>query len=713
MAKNFIVASILSAPFNNGKGEFTPTGCVKMVELAQGEVVESRRGGADILARLTNDMARLGRSGHIRIERRPKGIMPRVSQIVLREGRPILALHEADNLLSGLEALLEIESDCSALDATISLHIQEIEDVDVIAKLFPAAYLDLEAENISNHQQGEGEWWTKSRTLKSTWKREERLPELEPSIETPEFIRQKSKAMLERHGGIIEMLSPGQSLIYDSEDPAKLFQLASDLAKHGRPILVISRYEVEQLNLKYDLPIESCSWLSNAETDNSLDPSLESIKMKIDSFLWANSRAVVAFEGLEYLAGIHGDERMIGMVRDICDGIKLEDHLFLSTADLSAFDISKRQLLTRELDEIKPETLDHWLLEDELLLDHPICTIPDEDEVLWIESQLKRALGDKLQSPASAADAMHGMSGGEELLDPREISNATGNLSAMMQEWAEDSEIESSLQIEATQSITSPNAQGPSDDWTPTFHGGGTTDVEQSNPRQIQQISPQHTVEEDNLDSALNPVIEQRPVQKPTSPKTTGPRKATIVKRTRKIANLPPILTRKHTMQANAAIQVAKDSPTLPQLTIIAQPEKHLSRTIKERDIIQRKALDSTFQPILPKQDLELQQASVQSAAKRIATLPPTSGGPNVLDVIIDIKAIGTETKLTPSMDFDPANSIRQNEDDIRESARRSQSAKTIDVVVKEWKEAGSKKVLSSSTLYDKEGNAIERYGGQ
>ena len=713
MAKNFIVASILSAPFNNGKGEFTPTGCVKMVELAQGEVVESRRGGADILARLTNDMARLGRSGHIRIERRPKGIMPRVSQIVLREGRPILALHEADNLLTGLEALLEIESDCSALDATISLHVQEIEDVDVIAKLFPAAYLDLEAENISNHREGEGEWWTKSRVLKSTWKREERLPELEPSVEAPEFIRQKSKAMLERHGGIVEMLSPGQSLIYDSEDPAKLFQLTSDLATHGRPVLVISRYEVELLNAKYDLPIESCSWLSNAETENSLDPSLETIRMKIDAFLWANSRAVIAFEGLEYLASIHGDDRMIGMIRDICDGVRLEDHLFLSTADLTAFNLSKRQLLTRELDVIKPEVLDHWLLEDELLLDHPICATPDEDEVLWIESQLKKALGGNLQSPVSAADAMHGMSGGEESLDPLEISDATGNLSAMMQEWAEDSEIESSVQIETSQSTTSPSAQGPSDDWTPTFHGGETTGVEESPSEQVQPISTQQTVEKDNLDSSLNPVTEQQPVQKPTPAKTTGPRKATIVKRGKKSPNLPPITTRKHTMQANAAIQVAKDSPTLPELTIITQPEKHLSRSIKERDIIQRKALDKTFQPISHKQDLELQQASVQSAAKRIATLPPTSGGPNVLNVITDIRPVGTETKLTPSMVLDPVDPIRQNEDDIRESARRSQSAKTIDAVVEEWKQSGSKRILNSSTLYDKEGNAIERYGGQ
>ena len=64
-------------------------------------------------------------------------------------------------------------------------------------------------------------------------------------------------------------------------------------------------------------------------------------------------------------------------------------------------------------------------------------------------------------------------------------------------------------------------------------------------------------------------------------------------------------------------------------------------------------------------------------------------------------------------MALDSINPMRQNEDDMRESARRSQSAKTIDVVVEEWKALSSKRILNSSTLYDKEGNAIERYGGQ
>ena len=59
------------------------------------------------------DIARLGTSGYIRIERRPKEQMPRIGLIVFREGKPMLALHEADAISMSLEALLDIESDAA------------------------------------------------------------------------------------------------------------------------------------------------------------------------------------------------------------------------------------------------------------------------------------------------------------------------------------------------------------------------------------------------------------------------------------------------------------------------------------------------------------------------------------------------------------------------------------------------------------------------
>jgi hypothetical protein len=306
---------------------------------------------------------------------------------------------------------------------------------------------------------------------------------------------------------------------------------------------------------------------------------------------------------------------------------------------------------------------------------------------------------------------MHGISGGAESLDIQDISDATGNLSAMMQDWADDSEIVEQTQLQASQTESAPIAQGPSDDWTPTFQSAETT--EEGGISLQQQPNAQDSVIEEDVEHVLtNEMVEQVPVEI-ASVKSTGPRKANIIKKSIKKNKLPPIFNRKHTMQANAAIQVVKDSPNLPQLTINAQPEKHLSRSIQEHDVKQRKALNETFKPIAHKEDSELQQASVQSAAKRNATLPPTADGPNALDGIIDLRPIGTETNLTPSMAMDSIELNTQNNEEVRESASRSQSTKTIRAVVEKWNDLGSKSLLENSTLYDDEGNAIERYGGQ
>ena len=85
-----------------------------MVELPQGDVTEIRRGDREALRILSADMAKLATTGFIRTERKPREKMPRVGHILFIEGHPILAIHEAETIVFGLEALLEIEDD--ALD---------------------------------------------------------------------------------------------------------------------------------------------------------------------------------------------------------------------------------------------------------------------------------------------------------------------------------------------------------------------------------------------------------------------------------------------------------------------------------------------------------------------------------------------------------------------------------------------------------------------
>ena len=73
-----------------------------LVELPQGVVIEVRRGGHDALAKLSSDMARLGISGYIRIERRPKNMIPKVGQVLIHESQQSWQYTKQEKLYSAV-----------------------------------------------------------------------------------------------------------------------------------------------------------------------------------------------------------------------------------------------------------------------------------------------------------------------------------------------------------------------------------------------------------------------------------------------------------------------------------------------------------------------------------------------------------------------------------------------------------------------------------
>ena len=129
----------------------------------------------------------------------------------------MLALHEVDAITMGLEALLDIESDGILSDALLAIHETPLAEADRILTLYPDAYLQF--EDASSKAEEMHQWWSNSRLRKSTWRRDERLPEMEAVVEAPEIIRLRSKAMLNRHEGFEKMLRPGDAYLLDSTDP--------------------------------------------------------------------------------------------------------------------------------------------------------------------------------------------------------------------------------------------------------------------------------------------------------------------------------------------------------------------------------------------------------------------------------------------------------------------------------------------------------------
>jgi len=64
----------------------------------------------------------------------------------------------------------------------------------------------------------------------------------------------------------------------------------------------------------------------------------------------------------------------------------------LLSSNLEAFTQIQRSRLQREFDTIESSQINTWLLDKELLLDHPFCQPPDEEELAWIEQHLRESL---------------------------------------------------------------------------------------------------------------------------------------------------------------------------------------------------------------------------------------------------------------------------------------------------------------------------------
>jgi hypothetical protein len=357
-----------------------------MFDIIPGDVLESRKGGANTLRHLAQELATLERNGSILIERHIPEIGLRTGHLLIFDGTLASAYHQADTHRYGIEALLEIESDASSPDATVSLHEMTEQSFLASSVAYPQANLvDFKKEFIKDEA-----WWATVRAPVRRLDRDEKLPEIESTIEAPEFIRHKTQARIQNLTGPV--LKRGQTLLENAVEPTAAFNLAEALRMHGRPLLAITRQSPERLKVNHQIESADCRWLTEKEHERTLEPSLESIRKEIDSFFHDNLRAILVLEGIEYLAGIHGEQKVIEMVRGIVDETRYTDNVMLLSSNLEAFTQIQRSRLQREFDAIESSQINTWLLDKELLLDHPFCQPPDEEELAWIEQHLRESL---------------------------------------------------------------------------------------------------------------------------------------------------------------------------------------------------------------------------------------------------------------------------------------------------------------------------------
>ena len=403
--------------------------------------METRRGGVDVLRHLAQELATLEQNGSIQITRNIPNLGERVGHLLIFDGTLAAAFHGADKNRFGIEALLEIESDASTLDATMSLH--EMSEATYISTL--SQYPDARLVN-SNEEEKEGMWWASVRTPRRKIDREERLPELKPSVSVPEALRRRSEARLRNQQGT--MLQRGQVWLEHSIEADDAFHLARQMSELNEPFLVLSRQSPPRMENHLKKGLEHYRWLSETEHERTLEPALESIRKTVDAFFEQHKKCVLIMEGIEYLSGIHGEQRVIEMIRSIVDQTRLNGNVFILTSNLEAFSTQQRARLERECSRLSKEQLQSWLLDVEILAEHPYFQAIDEEE----EAALGKHLEDNTHDPVIDVDQTVPQPSSPLPVEHQSMK-VDEELQSKMMEWAKESEKEQEVFTEEPQTM--------------------------------------------------------------------------------------------------------------------------------------------------------------------------------------------------------------------------------------------------------------------
>ena len=181
-------------------------------------------------------------------------------------------------------------------------------------------------------------------------------------------------------------LKGGRGYFLRERRPKLVFLALAEAVHSGSTGLVITRRSPVEVREDYDLPATPIIWLTSTLGQNRLAPlPPDALERAVREYAEKVPAAVVALEGLEYMATYVDVDRLIRCIHTVRDLVTAGGGVLLISADLNAFPESVTSLLGRDFEPLEPSVTgrnveDVFVIEKNgLLLSH---TSRSEDENL-------------------------------------------------------------------------------------------------------------------------------------------------------------------------------------------------------------------------------------------------------------------------------------------------------------------------------------------
>lgn len=321
--------------------------------------------------------------------------------------------------------------------------------------------------------------------------------------------------------------------------------------------------------------------------------------------------------------------------------------------------------------DLDASVLEHWNLEPDLLLDHPLCAPASEEERQWIEQQLQQAISSSSGGPIAPQSSVYGtMEGGMDAPESEEVQAATESLHSVVQEWNNESK-KDAVEPESNEvSIQNNPLQKPTQQESTTH--------QTSAPSSISYASDATEIEMDIKEVAPSRVSNQQPYIAPPA----APRRAQKVRRKKKKAVERP--NRKKQLALFAAVRNAPEAKELSEFDKgKRQPPQAISSSLVKYANRQEKAVAKMT--VVPRMNSSVLDATRQHVNSREHRLPETPLANRPLEAVNDRMPVDTETSLTPHMARPGAMAQSQGDKPSREGAFRRQSKPSLEDKLSVW----------------------------
>lgn len=668
-----------AAPFKRGfvKGAFV--GCVSMVAIEHGDLIEQRRGGVDVLRILVRNLAVHEQSGAVMI-RSSTSSHERQGWLLFRLGQPVMAFHLGVGEQTGLEALLSIEQDALEVENELLLFELTMNALRSVMNDHPSSILHLE----HHEEKGDSDsWWSSVRLPSSSWRRAARLEDIEALALSSEH-RQRSSP---QGSGTAPAIEPGRIYLLDSPDPHPMIQLGVELAERGMPLLGLFGLPHAETESTRRLPLPQSYALLSPHGSYDVLADRAAMNAVVNAFQWGNERSVIVLDGLDRLGNAFGDGGMLDVFRSICDGVRFNDHVALVTTDLAMFETSVQHSLLAEVTLLRSSVIEAWNEDPDVLWDQPLLLAPDEEEEQWLDAQIRHQ-GAKVGGPPAPDPVV--FEGGSYEPDDEERAQATQALADVVQSWPD----EGSAAPHGGQSPVSEPLEVGSTAWRPAheqapIEGRFVSD----SPRAVDE-----TVAESFGTEAIRPTSKAQVSEQKSPPKIRSPQRLPKRKST------PALPSIKHGLTPTRSSAVAGSAPPLPDWPEKPNPVKAYRK--ENMDVFSEK------------QERALERhASIKRPMQTNAIKDSVSSSPDLESLALPPSEVSKTVRLPSGESTKPlSNSLRQVETEAkpsREISSKDQAKMDMDEVYRRWSTFEEPEGMDATALYDEYGEALERYKGE